>query len=132
MRTISEMAAAGLAAMLVVPASAQTQLAERDLEFYAEMLAMGEVCDEMSFGVRRDALADWVADQLSGGTEDDLDAVVNRRDVKIASLKAEADELKEMTHARGREAATNDFYGAISTRCRRMLANEISEPFFGS
>lgn len=124
--------AAGLFATLALPASSQTQLAEKDLEFYAEMLAMGEVCDELSFGVRRDALNDWVADQLSGGTEAALDAVLDTRDAKIASLKTEADRLKEMRHARQREAEVNDFYGRISTRCRRMVDHEVSEPFFGS
>lgn len=130
MRIISGMAAAGLAAILAIPASAQGRLVERDVEFYAEMLAMGEVCDEISFGVQRDALNDWVAERLTGGTEDDLEAVLDRRDAKVDSLRSEADRLRVMNRGHRRQSLTDDYFGQISTRCRRMAENDISKPFF--
>ncbi|GAA0275903.1 hypothetical protein GCM10009127_15680 [Alteraurantiacibacter aestuarii] len=133
MLKIAAMAAAALAsAGLSSPLQAQEgALSPVQQEFYAELLAMGDVCSELpQFRVHKDDLQGWVTQNLASSSEDTLDTVLDLRAAKIEAMQADTLAVREMPPGASRTRAVSEHYADVVGRCLRMAQHDEAGRFF--
>lgn len=126
-------AAALFAIASTVPATAiaQDNLSARQLDLYAEMLAIGIACKEMSgIRIKQDEMHDWMTAELANGPESDVDRVLELRDSKLAAMQARTAEVNAMPYGNRRDHAINDHYASSLQRCMRMSNHSLAGEFF--
>jgi hypothetical protein len=115
-----------------VPAQAQdapTPLSENQIEFLAEMLAMGAACSELGFTVSEERVGEWATERLSAQPESDIEKVVALRDTKIIELRDATQQVRDMPRGNARQRAMDEHYSRMSTRCNRMAEHSIGRNF---
>lgn len=115
-----------------VPVVAQdnpTPLTESQVEFLAELLAMGAACSELGFAVSEERVGEWTTERLSTQPESDIEKVVARRDAKIVGLRDTTQEVRDMPRGNARQRAVDEHYSRMSTRCNRMAEHSIGRQF---
>ncbi len=133
MKSIVIGAAAIMATISVLPAQAQEAagLSERQVELYAEMLAMGLACKEMSgIRIREEAMHEWLTEELASGPESDVDRVLELRDSKLTDMQARTAEVNAIPHGNRRDDAINEHYASSLQRCLRMSNHSLAGDFF--
>ncbi len=132
MRTAIITATAMATALLAVPVSAQQgTLAEPQVELYAEMLAMGEVCGDLAdYAVNHAELENWINVELADVADDDVDTVLALRDSKLDSLLASVASAREAPAGRRRAEAIDNYYESLFGRCNRLTGHSVAGAYF--
>jgi hypothetical protein len=117
---------------LAPPAAAQQRdLSEPEIELLAEMLAMGDVClDVADFRVRRDNLHSWMTTYLAQVNDDDMEAVLSRREAKQATLRSNVAAMQQMSGGSRQRDAVDNHYAGLTGRCLRLSQNSLAEEYF--
>lgn len=126
-------AAALLACIGTFPVAAQAPegLSGRQVELYAEMLAMGIACREISgIRIKQEAMHDWMTAELASGPESDVDRVLELRDSKLSAMQARTAEVNAMPYGNRRDDAVNEHYASSLQRCMRMSNHSLAGEFF--
>ncbi len=130
------MKAPGLALALLAAGSVAAQaqdtpapLSDNQIEFLAEMLAMGAACNELGFTVSEERVGEWATERLSTQPESDIEKVVALRDSKIEELRDATQEVRDMPRGNARQRAVDEHYSQMSTRCNRMAEHSIGRDF---
>jgi hypothetical protein len=119
-----------MGSMSVRAQDAPTPLSDSQVEFFAEMLAMGAACSELGFTVGEERMGDWIAERLSIQPESDIEDVLALRDSKIVELRDATQEVRDMPRGNARQRAVDEHYSRMSTRCNRMAEHSIGRDFF--
>ena len=128
----SALAALSLTATLTAPAQGQSSdLSQGQLEFFSEVLAMGDVCGQLSnFAVDREEMQSWVALRLSEASDADLDTILANRDAKIGELEESVVAVQAMEQGFARRDASTEHFAGLVTRCNRLVQHSISGEYF--
>ena len=114
------------------PAAAQQRdLAEPEIELLAEMLAMGDVCPDVAdFRVYRDRLHSWMTTYLAQVNDDDMEAVLSRREAKQATLRSNVAAMQQMSGGSRQRDAIDNHYAGLTGRCLRLSQNSLAQEYF--
>lgn len=117
---------------LALPTAAQQAALDRQqVELYAEMLAMGEVCGDLAdYDVLRPELESWMTGELAQAAEADLDSVIDLRDAKLASLRSAVAAAREAPAGRRRADAIDEYYESLFGRCNRLTGDSVASAWF--
>jgi hypothetical protein len=120
------------AALVAVPVSAQeARLGEQQVELYAEMLAMGEVCGDLAdYAVNHAGLEDWINDELADAADSDVESILTRRDAKLDSLMDAVNAAREAPAGRQRARAIDSYYESLFGRCDRLMGHSVAGAYF--
>ncbi len=126
--------AAAMAGLLATATPVQAQvphLPEEQIELYAEMLAMGELCEELAgFSVQRESLYEMINERLVTALEADIEEVLGRQQAKFDSIRARADEVREMPQGGRRDRAVSAHIEDITGRCAALARHSLGSEYF--
>ena len=124
-RNLAVLAAA--AALATAPAQAQGN--GTNVELTAEMWALAGVCSQYAnYSVRNEALATWLNSALNGSGN--AEAVMNRKDAKVAQISAATARVQQASSARERTERSDELSSSLMTRCRRLTNDPVASRFF--
>jgi len=110
-------------------APAQAQDTIIDVELTSEMWALAGVCTQYpSYAVRGDALADFL--NAAVGSGENGDALIARKNAKVAQIGANVARVQEVGSARERTERSDELTSALMTRCRRLTNDPVAREFF--
>lgn len=132
MKSAITCAAAIAALTLAAPANAQGPgLNANQIDFLAEMLAMGDVCGQVAdFRVEREEMQGWLTGRLSQESESDLEHVLTMRDEKLREMESSAAEVRDMERGFARQDAVDDHYAGLVGRCQRLTDHSLAGEYF--